>query len=62
MNINLIVYTITLFCSVFAVSGINFEKIIKSGSIWEVRFLVTLIILSLTYLSGTLIISVFNTL
>ena len=62
MNINFIVYTITLFCSVFAVSGINFEKIIKLGSIWEVRFLVTLIILSLTYLSGTLIISVFNTL
>lgn len=58
MKINLIIYTIFLFISVFAVSGINIQKIMKSNAIWETRFLIFLIIMSFTYLSSSLVIAI----
>lgn len=60
MNANLLIYAVCLFASVFAVSGINIEKFVKTNAIWETRILAYLLIMSLTYLSGSLIISVYE--
>lgn len=46
----IIVYAISLLCSTFAVSGINFDGFIKKNHVWEARFLSVILILSLSYL------------
>jgi len=60
MKIEFIIYTICLFCSVFAVSGMNINSLFKHNHIFEARMFIILLIMSLTYLSGSLIISVIN--
>ena len=55
MNLKILVYGIMLLVSVFAVSGININNIFKTNHIWEARVFTVLLIMSLTYLSGTLI-------
>jgi len=58
MSLKILVYGIMLFVSVFAVTGIDINRIIKTNHIWEYRVLITLLIMSLTYLSGSLILEI----
>lgn len=58
--IELIIYAICLLSSVFAVSGINFEKIIYKGAIWQTRILILLITFTLTVGSANLFIFFIN--
>jgi len=60
MNIRILIYGIMLFISVFAVSGININSIFKTNHVWEARAFTALIIIGLTYLSGSLIIDLIN--
>lgn len=58
MNLtNLIIYTAAMVCSAFAVSGINFDGIIKKNHVWEARFLSIIIVFSLTYCVGSLVLA-----
>ena len=58
MSIKILVYGIMLLVSTFAVSGININNIFKTNHIWEARIFTTLIIMALTYLSGSLILDI----
>jgi uncharacterized membrane protein YwzB len=60
MSIKILVYGIILLVSTFAVSGININNIFKTNHIWEARIFTTLIIMALTYLSGSLILDILN--
>ena len=60
MSIKILVYGIMLLISVFAVSGMNVNSLFKTNHVWEARTFTALLILGLTYLSGTLIIEVIN--
>lgn len=57
MSYKIYIYALMLFVSVFAVSGINFDGIIKKNRIFEAKLLVVLLIMTLTYLSSNLVIS-----
>lgn len=57
MSYKVYIYAFMLFASTFAISGINFENIIRKNKIWEVRILVALLIGALTYLTSNFIIS-----
>lgn len=50
MNYKAIIYVITLFFSIFAISGINFDGFIKKNKALEARILVLLLSVSLSYL------------
>ena len=50
MNYKAIIYVITLFLSLFAISGINFDGFIKKNKALEARILVLLLSVSLSYL------------
>lgn len=50
MDIKIYLYFIFTLCSAFALSGLNFEKIIKKNKIWETRILVLLLSLALGYI------------
>ena len=52
-----VVYIASVMASIFALSGINYEKFIKKNKIYETRFLVILLSLALGYLVGSFIIS-----
>jgi len=58
--IELIIYAVCLLASVFAVSGIDFSKIIYKGAIWQTRILVLLVIFTLTVGSSNLFIFFIN--
>ena len=58
MSIKIIVYGIMLLCSTFAVTGIKINGIFKTNHIWEARLFTALLIMSLTYLSGSLILQI----
>ena len=60
MSVKILVYGIMLLVSVFAVSGINTNNMFKTNHIWEARIFTTLLIMSLTYLSGSLILEIIN--
>jgi uncharacterized membrane protein YwzB len=60
MNIKILVYGIMLLISVFAVTGINISNLFKTNHIWEARAFTALLIMALTYLSGSLIIDIIN--
>ena len=60
MNIKILVYGIMLFVSVFAVTGINTNNLFKTNHIWEARVFTALLIMSITYLSGSLILDLLN--
>ena len=50
MDYKIYVYVFFSMLSAFALSGINFEKIIKKNRIWETRVLVLLLSLVMGYL------------
>lgn len=50
MNYKLFIYIITLFASIFALSGINFDGFIKTNKAIEARVLVILLSLALSCL------------
>lgn len=50
MNYKLFVYIISLFASIFALSGINYDGFIKTNKALEARVLVILLSLALSYL------------
>lgn len=55
MNYKVYIYIVTVFLSVFALSGINFEKIIRKNKIIESRILVILLGISLGYVVANFI-------
>lgn len=57
MSYKVYIYAFMLFASTFAVSGINFENIIRKNKVWESRILAALFIGALTYLASNFIIS-----
>jgi len=50
MNYKAYIYIITLFLSIFALSGINFDNFIKTNKAIEARVLVILLSISTSYL------------
>ena len=52
-----IIYIVSVMTSIFALSGINYEKFIKKNKVNETRFLVILLSLALGYLVGSFIIA-----
>lgn len=50
MNYKAIIYVITLFISIFAISGINFDGFIKANKALEARILVLVLSISFSYL------------
>ncbi len=50
MNYKAIIYVISLFISIFAISGINFDGFIKKNKALEARVLVLILSISLSYL------------
>lgn len=50
MNYKTYIYVITLFMSIFAISGINFDGFIKTNKALEARILVILISIATSYL------------
>ena len=58
--VELIIYAVCLLASVFAVSGIDFSKIIYKGAVWQTRILVLLVTFTLTVGSANLFIFFIN--
>ena len=50
MNYKVFIYVITLFASIFAISGINFDGFIKTNKAIEARILVFFLSIALSYL------------
>lgn len=50
MNYKLLVYVFNIMLCIFSLSGINYEKFIKSNRVWETRILVVVLSLVLAYL------------
>lgn len=50
MNYKLLVYVFTIMLCMFSLSGIHFEKFMKSNRVWESRILVMILSLILAYL------------
>jgi len=59
MNAKIYLYFICSLFSAFALSGINYEKIIKQNKIWETRILVLLLSLALGYIITNFILEFF---
>lgn len=55
MNYKAILYVITLFVSIYAISGINFDGFIKTNKAIEARILVLILSISLSYLTTNFI-------
>ncbi len=58
MSYKIYIYILMLLLSAFALSGVNFDHIIKSRYKNEARVLAFLLILSLAYASSTFIINI----
>ena len=50
MDYKIYLYFICTLLSVFALSGVNFDKIMKKNKIWEARVLVLVLSLALGYI------------
>ncbi len=50
MNYKAIIYVITLFISIYALSGVNFDGFIKTNKAIEARLLVILLSIASSYL------------
>ena len=50
MNYKVFIYIVTLFASIFALSGINFDVFIKTNKAIEARLLVLLLSMATSYL------------
>jgi len=60
MNYKAYIYIITLFMSIFALSGINFDGFIKTNKAIEARLLVILLSIATSYLVTNFIIDFIN--
>lgn len=60
MSIKILVYGIMLLASTFAVTGIKINDIFKTNHIWEARIFTCILIMALTYLSGSLILQIID--
>ena len=56
----LALYTLMLALSIYAVSGINFNQIIKTNRKWEAIFLQILLSLTLAYCSISLLLAIID--
>lgn len=59
MDYKIYVYVFFSMLSAFALSGVNFEKIIKKNRVWETRVLVLLLSLVMGYLVTNFILEFF---
>lgn len=50
MNYKLLIYIFNIMLSIFSLSGVNFEKLIKKDKVMETRILVIAISLIMAYL------------
>lgn len=50
MNYKVYLYAIFLFVSIFALSGINFEKFMKRNKVLEARLLIFILSFALSYM------------
>ena len=50
MSIKIAMYVVSMLCTTFAVSGINFTNFFKRDHIWEARFFIAILILSVSYI------------
>ncbi len=50
MNYKIYVYVVLSCAAAFALSGVNFEKFMKTNRYWETRFLVLLLSLAIGYI------------
>lgn len=50
MNYKAIIYVITLFISIYALSGVNFDGFVKTNKALEARILVILLSIASSYL------------
>ena len=60
MNYKAYIYIITLFMSIFALSGINFDGFIKTNKAIEARLLVILLSITISYLVTNFIVDFIN--
>lgn len=60
MKVDLIIYLLSTVMCAFAVSGINFDPLIKKGHVWEARFLSIILILALSYLVTNFILGILS--
>ena len=58
MAIKIIVYLVTILCTTFAMTGINFNNFFKKNHIWEARFFIAIVIMSISYLLTSFIFDV----
>ena len=56
----LALYTLMLALSIYAVSGINFNGIIKTNHKWQAIFLQIILALSLPYCSSSLLLAIID--
>ena len=56
----LALYTLMLALSIYAVSGINFNGIIKTNHKWQAIFLQIILALSLAYCSSSLLLAIID--
>ena len=58
MAIKIIVYLVTILCTTFAMTGINFNNFFKKNHVWEARFFIAIVIMSISYLLTSFIFDV----
>ena len=58
MAIKIIVYLVTMLCTTFAMTGINFNNFFKKNHVWEARFFIAIVIMSISYLLTSFIFDV----
>lgn len=57
MNYRIYIYVISLFLSAYAITGINFENIIRKNRVKEAKVLMMIFCLALAYLVANFVIS-----
>lgn len=55
MNYKIYIYIVCIFLSIFALSGVNFEKVTRKDKVTEIRILVFLLSFVLGYLVANFI-------
>ncbi len=60
MNYKMLIYVLNIMLCTFALTGLNFEKIIKKNKIIETRILATILSLILAYLLTNFIFDFLN--
>ena len=50
MAIKIIVYLVSMLCTTFAMTGINFDRFFKTNHVWEARFFIAIMIMCISYL------------